>query len=107
MHNRKTALIALTLVQLFYGLTFTFANDVIVGGHIKPFGFILIRVVCSGMLFWLFGLVTPTKKIDSKDFSDEIEAAPRLIDLNLFFISNIRFIHSGFESHPISIFLMP
>ncbi|MAH20982.1 MAG: EamA family transporter, partial [Flavobacteriaceae bacterium] len=32
MHNRKTALIALTLVQLFYGLTFTFANDVIVGG---------------------------------------------------------------------------
>lgn len=42
MNNRYAALVALVLVQLFYGLTFTFANDVIVDGHVKPFGFILL-----------------------------------------------------------------
>ena len=41
MNNRYAALVALVLVQLFYGLTFTFANDVIVGGRalmVFPFG---------------------------------------------------------------------
>ena len=83
MHHRKAALIALTLVQLFYGLTFTFANDVIVGGHIKPFGFILIRVLCGGILFWLFGLATPTKKIDPKDFPKLVAAAFFGVALNM------------------------
>ena len=83
MHNRKASLVALILVQLFYGLTYTFANDVIVGGHIKPFGFILIRVFCGGILFWLFGLVTPTKKIDPKDFPKLIAAAFFGVALNL------------------------
>ena len=62
MNNRYAALVALVLVQLFYGLTFTFANDVIVGGYVKPFGFIFLRVVCAGLLFWLFGIFTPSKK---------------------------------------------
>ena len=35
--SRYLALFALVLVQLFYGVTFTFANDVIDGGHIMPF----------------------------------------------------------------------
>jgi drug/metabolite transporter (DMT)-like permease len=83
MHNRKAALIALTLVQLFYGLTYTFANDVIVGGYIKPFGFILIRVLCGGILFWLLGIVTPTKKIDPKDFPKLIAAAFFGVALNM------------------------
>ena len=83
MHNRKAALVALILVQLFYGLTYTFANDVIVGGYIKPFGFILIRVLCGGILFWLFGLVTPTKKIDPKAFPKLIAAAFFGVALNM------------------------
>ena len=36
MNNRYATLVALVLVQLFNGLTFTFANDVIVGGHVSP-----------------------------------------------------------------------
>ena len=68
MNDRYAALVALVLVQLFYGLTFTFANDVIVGGHVKPFGFILLRVVYAGLLFWLFGIFTPSKKIEHGDF---------------------------------------
>jgi len=45
--------------------------------------------------------------MESKDCLDEIDAAPILTDLNFFFISNIKFIHSGFEFHPISIFFIP
>ena len=53
MNNRNAALVALVLVQLFYGVTFTFANDVIVGGYIMPFGFIVLRVVSKYELYIL------------------------------------------------------
>jgi len=44
-NNRIFALVAAFMVQVIYGLTFTFANDVIDDGHIKPFGFILLRII--------------------------------------------------------------
>ena len=69
MNNRYATLVDLLLVQLFYGLTFTFANDVIVGGHVKPFGFILLRVVCAGLLFGLLGIFTPSKRNRKRGFS--------------------------------------
>jgi len=47
MKSNNSALVALVLVQLFYGVTFTFANDVIDGGYMQPFGFILFRVSLS------------------------------------------------------------
>ena len=83
MNNRNAALIALVLVQLFYGVTFTFANDVIVGGYIMPFGFIVIRVVCATFLFWGFSLMVTTKKIDRKDFPKLIAAAFFGVALNM------------------------
>jgi len=83
MNNRTAALIALVLVQLFYGVTYTFANDVIVGGYIMPFGFIVLRVVCATFLFWGFSLVVPSKKIDRKDFPKLIAAAFFGVALNM------------------------
>ena len=83
MNNRYTALIFLVLVQLFYGFTFTFANDVIDGGHIKPFGFILLRVVSAGLLFWLFSIFVPSKKIDRKDFPKLLASAFFGVALNM------------------------
>ena len=83
MNNRNAALVALVLVQLFYGVTFTFANDVIVGGYIMPFGFIVLRVVCATFLFWGFSLVVPNKKIDRKDFPKLIAAAFFGVALNM------------------------
>lgn len=83
MKNRYAALVALVLVQLFYGVTFTFANDVIVGGHIMPFGFIVLRVVCATVLFWGFSLFVPAKKIDRKDFPKLIIAAFFGVALNM------------------------
>jgi len=83
MNNRYAALVALVLVQLFYGVTYTFANDVIVGGHIMPFGFIVLRVVCATFLFWGFSLMVTTKKIDRKDFPKLIAAAFFGVALNM------------------------
>ena len=63
MKSNKLALIALLLVQLFYGVTFTFANDVIDGGYIQPFGFILFRISSAGILFWVFSLFSTSENI--------------------------------------------
>ncbi len=66
--DRKFAFIAAFAVQVFYGVTFTFASDVIKGGYIKPFGFILLRVTGAAVLFWIFSFFAPKEKIDRKDF---------------------------------------
>lgn len=83
MKGRYSALIALVLVQLFYGVTFTFANDVIDGGHIPPFGFILLRVVCATALFWLFDCFVRSEKIQRRDFPKLITAAFFGVALNM------------------------
>ena len=66
--TRILALIGVFLVQVIYGFTFTFANDVIDEGFIRPFGFIFIRVLGAGILFWTFSLFTPKQKVDPKDY---------------------------------------
>lgn len=68
MNKRILALIAAFFVQIFYGLNYTFANDVIDGGYIKPFGFILLRLIGTTLLFWIFDFLVPKQKIDKKDF---------------------------------------
>lgn len=68
MNPRLFALIAAFLVQLIYGFTFTFANDVIDSGYIRPFGFILLRIIGATALFWCFSFIGPKEKIEKKDF---------------------------------------
>ncbi|EDP96656.1 DMT family transporter [Kordia algicida OT-1] len=68
MSKKTFAFIAAFMVQVFYGVTFTFASDVIKGGYIKPFGFILLRVAGAGVLFWIFSMFAPKEKIARKDF---------------------------------------
>lgn len=83
MHTRYWALIAVFTVQLLYGLTYTFAKDVISGGFIKPFGFILIRVAGATTLFWLFSFLGPKEKIDKKDYLTFFYAAIFGVALNM------------------------
>ena len=68
MKTRYWALIAAFLVQLLYGLNFTYAKDVMAGGYMKPFGFILLRVAGATALFWLFSFLGPREKIERKDY---------------------------------------
>lgn len=68
MNRRIYALIALFMVQLLYGLNYTFAKNVMNENFIKPFGFVLLRVAGATVLFWLLGLVVKSEKIEKKDY---------------------------------------
>lgn len=81
--TRIFALIAVFLVQVIYGFTFTFANDVIDDGFIKPFGFIFIRVLGAAILFWILSLFTPKQRIEHKDFTILFFASVFGIALNM------------------------
>ena len=83
MKNNTFALFALILVQLFYGVTFTFANDVIDGGYMQPFGFILFRVSLAAVLFWVFSFWAPKEKIDRVDYPKFMLAAFFGVALNM------------------------
>lgn len=83
MSKKTFAFIAAFLVQLFYGITFTFASDVIKGGYIKPFGFILLRVLGAAALFWIFSFLAPKEKIARKDYFTFFLASVFGIALNM------------------------
>jgi len=54
MTKRQLALIAASFVALFYAANFSIAKEVM-PHYIKPFGFILLRVIGACVLFWLVG----------------------------------------------------
>lgn len=82
MLKRNLALLAATIVSLIYGLTFTIAKDVM-PAYILPFGFILMRVAGTAILFWLVGLLGPRETIVLKDFPRIIAAAFFGVALNM------------------------
>lgn len=65
---------AATLVSVIYGVTFTIAKDVM-PGYIEPFGFILLRVGGSVILFWIVSFWGPNEKIALNDFPRIVTAA--------------------------------
>lgn len=68
MNSRAFALFAVFMVQLLYGLNYTFAKTVINDGFVKPFALVILRVGGATLLFWLFSLLLPKEKIDRKDY---------------------------------------
>lgn len=74
MSKRNLALIGATLVSIIYGVTFTIAKDVM-PAYIDAYGFILLRVGGSVLLFWLVWLFMPKEKIYWNDFPRIIGAA--------------------------------
>lgn len=73
---------AATLVSIIYGVTFTIAKDVM-PEFIEPFGFILLRVGGSVLLFWLVSFFGPKEKISTSDFPRIIAAAFFGVALNM------------------------
>ncbi|WP_112085256.1 DMT family transporter [Flavobacterium lacus] len=82
MSKRHWALMAATLVSIIYGVTFTIAKDVM-PAFIEPFGFILLRVGGSVILFWMVSLFGPKEKIALTDFPRIIAAAFFGVALNM------------------------
>lgn len=74
MSKRNLALLGATLVSIIYGVTFTIAKDVM-PKYIDAYGFILLRVGGSTLLFWLTWLAVPKEKIALKDFPRIVAAA--------------------------------
>jgi drug/metabolite transporter (DMT)-like permease len=82
MSKRNLALIGATLVSIIYGLTFTIAKDVM-PEFIQPYGFILLRVGGSAVLFWMVSFLGPKEKIELGDFPRIAAAALFGVALNM------------------------
>ncbi|WP_415060566.1 DMT family transporter [Flavobacterium sp.] len=82
MSKRHWALMAATLVSIIYGVTFTIAKDVI-PEFIEPFGFIVLRVGGSVLLFWMISFFGQKEKIAKSDFPRIIAAAFFGVALNM------------------------
>jgi drug/metabolite transporter (DMT)-like permease len=82
MSKRNLALIGATIVSIIYGVTFTIAKDVM-PQYIDAFGFILMRVGGSVLLFWMVWLFMPKEKIALNDFPRIIASAFFGVALNM------------------------
>jgi len=82
MSARHLALIAATFVSLIYGVTFTIAKDVM-PEYLQAYGFIVLRVGGSTLLFWLVWLFLPKEKIAKTDLPRIVAAAFFGIALNM------------------------
>ncbi len=67
MSKRHLAFLAAFGASFIYGLNHTLAKD-IMPTHIKPFGFIMLRVLGAALLFWISSLFVQREKIDKKDW---------------------------------------
>ncbi len=77
MSKRTLALLAATIVSVIYGVTFTIAKDVM-PQYIDAYGFIIIRVGGTTVLFWLVWLYTRLSRKGSKEKIDRADF-PRII----------------------------
>ena len=111
-NSRTFAIIALFLVQLLYGLNYTYIKIVLEQHYIKPFGFVLLRVIGATCLFWIFGMFFKSEKIDRKDYIKFFYAAIFGVGINmLLFLKGLQYttpIHAAVivTTTPILILLM-
>lgn len=92
MRTRYWALIAAFLVQLLYGLNYTFVKDVLAGGYMQSNGLVLIRLIGATTLFWSFKNIGPKEKIDKKDYKTFFFGALFGVAINmLLFIKGLAF----------------
>ena len=88
MSKRNIALIGATIVSIIYGVTFTIAKDVM-PKYINAYGFILLRVGGSVILFWAVWLlmrllkIGTIEKIATNDFPRIIACAFFGVALNM------------------------
>jgi len=86
MNNRRLALLAALIATSIYGLNHTIAKG-LMPVYIKPFGFILLRVLGAAILFWIIGIWGPKERIEKKDWKRIIFCAlfGMVINMLMFF----------------------
>lgn len=76
MSKRQLAFLAAFGASFIYGLNHTLAKD-LMPTYIKPFGFIMLRVLGAALLFWITSLFVARERIERKDW-------PRMVLCALF-----------------------
>jgi drug/metabolite transporter (DMT)-like permease len=82
MNQRTLALIAVSIATLIYGVNYTIAKEVM-PVYVKPFGFILIRVIGATTIFWILSLFIKSQKIEKSDYKKILLASFFGIGLNM------------------------
>jgi drug/metabolite transporter (DMT)-like permease len=82
MQHKTKALLAAVIVAIIYGMNYTIAKDVM-PTYIKPFGFIVLRVLGATVLFWALSLFMAKQKIERSDFLRIFLAAVFGVCLNM------------------------
>jgi drug/metabolite transporter (DMT)-like permease len=82
MNKRILALIAVSIATLIYGVNYTIAKEVM-PLYVKPFGFILIRVIGATIIFWALSLFIKSQKIEKSDYKKILIASFFGIGLNM------------------------
>ena len=66
MSKNYKAHIALLFANIIYALNYGWAKDVMEGGYLEPFAFILIRAIGATLLFWVVSLFF-SERVENKD----------------------------------------
>lgn len=82
INQRTVALIAVSIATLIYGVNYTIAKEVM-PIYVKPFGFILIRVLGATTIFWILGLFIKSQKIEKSDYKIILLASFFGVGLNM------------------------
>ena len=82
VNQRTLALIAVSIATLIYGLNYTIAKEVM-PAYVKPFGFIVIRVIGATIIFWFLGLFIKSQKIEKADYTKILLASLFGVGLNM------------------------
>ena len=82
INQRTLALIAVSIATLIYGVNYTIAKEVM-PLYVKPFGFILIRVIGATTIFWILGLFIKSQKLDKADYKTLLLASFFGVGLNM------------------------
>jgi len=80
--KRTLAILAAIGATTIYALNHTIAKGVM-PNYVKPFGFIMLRVIGATILFWLISFFGPKERIDKKDYSRMILCAIFGMGLNM------------------------
>jgi len=82
MSKRTLAILAAIGATVIYGINHTVAKGVM-PGHVKPFGFIFLRVGGATLLFWLISFFGPKEKIEKRDWGRMLVCALLGMSINM------------------------
>ena len=82
MSKRTLAILAAIGATVIYGINHTVAKGVM-PGHVKPFGFIFLRVGGAALLFWLISFFGPKEKIEKRDWGRMLVCALLGMSINM------------------------